>query len=137
MKNKKFTIIELLIVVAVIAILVSILLPSLLNARESALRASCASQLSNIGKAITQQYVENNGTLPSYNWMRSESMRDVYICPKDDSPRTLNFYMHKEEHWAEAQTSYGFNLFYCEQHYITSYLSFVNLIVSSVRNLLR
>jgi len=43
MSQKKFTLIELLIVIAIIAILLSILLPSLFKAREKAKRAVCAS----------------------------------------------------------------------------------------------
>jgi len=109
MKTNKFTMTELLVVVAVISILATLMLPSLTNAREHALRVSCASGLSNIGKTLTQQYSSNNGMLPSYNWMYSESMKEVYICPKDDSPKVMDFYMGQERVWQEAQTSFGFN----------------------------
>jgi len=52
MRRKGFTLIELLVVVAIIALLISILLPSLARARELSKRTVCASQLSGIGKAI-------------------------------------------------------------------------------------
>ena len=50
--NRKFTLIELLIVVAIIGILVSIMIPSLAKAREKGKRAVCKSNLSQAYKTI-------------------------------------------------------------------------------------
>ena len=49
--RKAFTLIELLVVVAIIALLISILLPSLSQAREQGKRAVCLSHLKSIGQA--------------------------------------------------------------------------------------
>ena len=57
-KNKGFTLIELLVVIAIISILASILFPVFARARESARRASCLSNLKQVGLA-TMMYVQD------------------------------------------------------------------------------
>jgi len=55
-----FTLIELLMVIAIIAILVAILIPVLSEARQSAQRTACASNLRGIGVAIKLYRNEND-----------------------------------------------------------------------------
>ncbi len=59
-----FTLIELLVVVSIIALLISILLPSLAKARELARRAVCATNLNNAGKGFHTYAAENNESWP-------------------------------------------------------------------------
>ena len=66
MKRKGFTLIELLVVVAIIALLISILLPSLSRARELAKRAVCASNLRGIGQGMHIYANDNSEWFPCH-----------------------------------------------------------------------
>jgi len=63
-RKKGFTLIELLVVVAIIALLISILLPSLARAREIAKRAVCASNLRGVGQAMKVYSNDNADWFP-------------------------------------------------------------------------
>lgn len=62
-----FTLIELLVVVAIIALLISILLPSLGSARDQAKTVKCGTQLQQVGNAMASCYTENNEFGPSWD----------------------------------------------------------------------
>ena len=62
--QRGFTLIELLVVVSIIALLVSILLPALSQARDQAKRAICATRCNQMAKAFVMYAVDNNDRVP-------------------------------------------------------------------------
>jgi len=71
-----FTIIELLVVVAIIMILGSLLLPALGYAREMARRAKCKNNLHNIGVALRIYLNTSNDIMPIAAQMPSLNLND-------------------------------------------------------------
>jgi len=64
--RRGFTLIELLVVVAIIALLISILLPSLRDAREQAKVAKCLANLKQINTSAVQYFLDFNDNFPFY-----------------------------------------------------------------------
>ncbi len=64
MKNGKFTLIELMVVVAIIGILISLLFPSLVRVRDSMKSAVCLNNQKQIGLALMSYSTDSNGNIP-------------------------------------------------------------------------
>jgi len=79
MKNKHFTLIELLIVIAIIAVLAAILLPVISNAVTKAEVTKCRAELSTLSNAI-KQFESTYGVLPiPSGWKKGDSHENEFL----------------------------------------------------------
>ncbi len=125
-----FTLVELLVVLAIISILAALLMPALKNARESGKRAKCMSNLRQLALASTMYAGDNNGyfseftvdgpiwAVHSYVKMDSYSFftrTHLFVCPSSVGKTDVNSYAMGD--WGGSYTdgpvsgykSYGFN----------------------------
>ncbi len=109
MKRRGFTIIEILVVMAIIAILVAILLPVLSNARRHVNEAKCQTQLVQYSHAI-ESYRQDTGAYPpqsnvSLALRQAKKLSEILTCPldpkkKDNSDtysKLYNYYGYQED----------------------------------------
>jgi prepilin-type N-terminal cleavage/methylation domain-containing protein/prepilin-type processing-associated H-X9-DG protein len=67
MSRRGFSLVELLVVIGIIAVLVSILLPAVNRARQQAVAVDCASQLRQLGTALSIYAENNKGMYPTWS----------------------------------------------------------------------
>jgi prepilin-type N-terminal cleavage/methylation domain-containing protein len=66
-RPRGFSLIELMVVIGIIAILIGLLMPAIIRARESARQVQCATQLRQLGQALTNYAAHFQGHLPSWS----------------------------------------------------------------------
>ncbi|RYG69274.1 DUF1559 domain-containing protein [bacterium] len=121
--KKAFTLIELLVVIAIIAILAAILFPVFGRARENARRASCQSNLKQMGLGVLQ-YVQDyderfpvismSNTVAPYGWADAIQpylkSTQIFKCPSytgttGDNPNAVGY----TTYWMNKALNYGSN----------------------------
>ena len=123
LRLRAFTLIELLIVLAVIAILAAILLPVLASARERGRRTACASNMKQMSLALTAYTQDNDGLFPTlalpegdlaegdWAWRVNHyaASSDRFHCPDVQLPPGVELISPPSPYYVQLARGYAFN----------------------------
>ena len=101
MARRGFTLVELLVVVAIIAILMSLLLPVLRNAREAGKGSRSKSNLHQIGLANQVYAIEHRGQMPPYTYRTgfNPGLGFSYVHPDSTTGGSIKFCQYGIQNW--------------------------------------
>jgi len=110
-RRRGFTLIELMVVVAVLAVLAALLLPAVQAAREAARRVQCANNLKQICLAVVG-YAETNGVLPPTAFVDNDFGLKARVLPfmergAEFDALNQNCMATDDENWTVRVTAIG------------------------------
>ena len=136
--QRGFTLIELMIVVAIIAILAGILIPNFVNARASAQTAACESNLQEIATAMELYYADNQAypTAASFTNVTPSLLTAgsvVYLnnTPKDPAAQNQSLDYQVETSAQSGTTPAGYTII-CPGTHVGSTLAKLNTTAGAV-----
>lgn len=111
-----FSLVELLVTIAIIGILAALLLPALSRAKESGRATSCQGNLHQIGIALQLYVSENNNIMPTMydqslgtNYQTNLATIDVVLSNQLGSPYVLRCPSDTVEIFQQTGSSYSWN----------------------------
>jgi prepilin-type N-terminal cleavage/methylation domain-containing protein len=90
--TRGFTLIELMIVIAIIAIIAAILIPNFIHARDESQTSACEANLKHLAVALEEYAVDNSGAYPPTGVMTAGFMSTTYIRSYPQDPVSGAFY---------------------------------------------
>src|SRR5258707_3617923 len=100
-RRRAFTLIELVVVSAIIAILIGLLLPAVQKTREAAARIQCANNLKQLGLAL-HNYHDSNDVFPPGVSSKSPAFRMTWLA-------RLLPYIEQEPLWRATEAAYEYH----------------------------
>lgn len=122
--RRGFTLIEVLVVIAIIGLLIALLLPAVQSARESARRIHCTNNIKQLGLAI-HQYIDSTGVLPpsmvlagsgtTISWSNGWSIQMRILPAIEQGPtfNSINFSVAYQQHQNTTATGQVIPTFLC------------------------
>ena len=115
-RKRAFTLIELLVVVAIIAMLVSMLMPSLNRAKDLARAAVCSSNIKGIGSQLSLYTTEWGSYPPSYTYPAKDGTYNFYSTQDQTPDGQMTTSAYGYQHWSwyiAGKTKLGDKFFSC------------------------
>ena len=106
-RRRGFTLVELLVVIGIIALLISILLPSLNRARESAKGVKCLSNQRSFGQSMTMYLNDNQFTYPTQSFKTGAKVYHFSLEKYYAGPNAWKFAEEGSPEQVEGPNFYG------------------------------